>query len=566
MYRFKIYYYIILLIVFIPQLIFSQVKGECEYISPNHNAQYYFIEGKILELQGRYPEAIECYRTALIYDRAGGIYFAIGELLYKRGHYKEALIETNNALKISSNNKKYKELKGDIYIALNDWYNASQEYEDIISIDSTDATALYTLARIYQELRMPSRAIVIYENISENIGFDYDVLKRMYDIYYSYKDYEKCIDVLNRALRLDPFDAINYKLLGSLYEKLYRYEQAEKIYEELYKLNPQDKNIQAELIRIYFKGNNTEKAFENYAKLLGKELLSYEEKMQIAEMYYNIASQDKSYIEIAKTIFENISRTYPDRWLPYYYLGAIDVFEKDFSSYEYKLDRAITLGDTVKDAYVMTGFLYFNQGKYEKTEKIITRGIELFPDDFRLNYIFGLVLQRTRREAEAIKYFEKALEISPSDISILSTLALAYHGQGLYNESEETYEKALIIDPENALILNNYAYNLAVRGVKLEKALEMSRKAVNKDPESPSYLDTYGWVHYKLGNYKEARTYIEKAVSINSNSAVISDHLGDVYNALNDIKNAVKYWKKALELNPENQEIKKKIEINTKNS
>ena len=41
------------------------------------------------------------------------------------------------------------------------------------------------------------------------------------------------------------------------------------------------------------------------------------------------------------------------------------------------------------------------------------------------------------------------------------------------------YEEALKLDPENHLVLNNFAYSLAERDIQLERALEMSRKAVD---------------------------------------------------------------------------------------
>jgi tetratricopeptide (TPR) repeat protein len=38
--------------------------------------------------------------------------------------------------------------------------------------------------------------------------------------------------------------------------------------------------------------------------------------------------------------------------------------------------------------------------------------------------------------------------------------------------------------------------------------------AIAADPDNTSYLDTIGWVHFKLGNYQEAKSYLEKAIEI----------------------------------------------------
>jgi len=540
---------------------YAQDLKDHESVSNNYYAQSLFIEGKTLELQQKYSEAIENYRAALNYDKAPGIYYTLASVYVALKRPKDALTEINYALRLDPGKTLYKELKGDIYISLGEWDKASVVYEEVISADSNDAAALYTLARIYQEVKLPSKAVIIYELITDKIGFDYDVLKRMYDIYYSYKDYDKCIEVLKYALKLDPYDSGNLKLLGSLSERTGRYEEARKILEDLFALNPQDKELQAGLVKIYFRQNDYRKAFNSYAKTIGKDSLSYDEKVQIGELYFNLVRQDTFALEIAQVIFNGLNAEYPDRWMPYYFLASIDIMKKSFGDYESKLDRALQLGDTVRDAYVLVGYTFFDQGKTEKALSVSEKGISIFPDDFRINYLHGLILQRLHRESEAVTYFEKAVSVNPNDINVLSTLALTYNGLGKYEESDDAYEKALKIDPSNPLVLNNYAYFLSIRGEKLDRALGMAKTAVDLEPESASYLDTFGWIYFKMGNYPMAKKYIEKAVSINSGNAVLLEHLGDVYDGMKDSKNALKYWKKALDLSPQNQQLKNKIEF-----
>ena len=48
----------------------------------------------------------------------------------------------------------------------------------------------------------------------------------------------------------------------------------------------------------------------------------------------------------------------------------------------------------------------------------------------------------------------------------------------------------------------------------LDKALEMSTKAITMEPDNPTYLDTYAWVLYMKGDYKEAEKYMKKALKL----------------------------------------------------
>lgn len=551
----------ILCFAFSVQVLFpgSGLPQDTQNYPENPKAVELFINGKTAELKGDIRLALENYRTALKYDNAAGIHFAISKINIELGKYQDALLDINNALKINPQNNEYLEQKASIYYGTGKLDKAAEIYETILISEPENVSVLYALARAYQDLKLPSRAVEIYEKITDIYGFEQDVLKRMYDIYYTYKEYDKCIRVIEYMLKLDPYETSFRLELASLYLRLGRDEEAQGIYEELYKLNPDNLEIQTEIVKIYFRNKEIEKGFDKFARIVGKDSLNFDEKVQLGEMYYNVVSQDASVINIVDNIFEYLNLKYPDKWTPYFYLGQIDLAnqkkEDAFSKFMKSLDYA---GES-KEAYLQIGYTLFNMEKYENAEQVLSKALELAPEDFRTGYFYGLVLQRLGREPEAIKYFEIAHMQNPDELTILSSLALAYNTQKMYVESDGAYEKALKIDPENALILNNYAYNLSVRGVKLDKALEMARTAVNKEPGNPSYLDTIGWIFYMMKDYKSALEYIEKAVSINGSSAVLLDHLGDVHKALNDIQKAKYFWKRALDLNPGNKAIEEKI-------
>ena len=67
-----------------------------------------------------------------------------------------------------------------------------------------------------------------------------------------------------------------------------------------------------------------------------------------------------------------------------------------------------------------------------------------------------------------------------------------------------TMRRLLTLSPDDPLLLNNYAYFLAEGGSDLKKALRMAEKVMELDGDNPTYIDTYAWVLYKLGKYREA--------------------------------------------------------------
>ncbi len=127
------------------------------------------------------------------------------------------------------------------------------------------------------------------------------------------------------------------------------------------------------------------------------------------------------------------------------------------------------------------------------------------------------------------------------------------------NIKDEAYELALRYDSENDNAMNNYAYNLSVRGENLERAKELALKAIEVAPENAAYLDTVGWVYFKLGDYDRARRFIKASIDTGSASAEVMEHLGDVYEQLDNLDEAQKWWKQAFEKDSTRTHLQEKI-------
>lgn len=106
------------------------------------------------------------------------------------------------------------------------------------------------------------------------------------------------------------------------------------------------------------------------------------------------------------------------------------------------------------------------------------------------------------------------------------------------------YEKALEHDPNNALYLNNYAYELSKHNSNLDKALEMSAKAISIESNNYHYLDTYAWLLYQTGKYDEAKKYMDKCLILlgEKQHYDIYYHAGDIYFRCGEKEKAIHFW------------------------
>ena len=129
-----------------------------------------------------------------------------------------------------------------------------------------------------------------------------------------------------------------------------------------------------------------------------------------------------------------------------------------------------------------------------------------------------------------------------------------YHLKGDSKSAYKAYDKVLKMDASYAPVLNNYAYYLSEDGKQLKKALAMSKKTVEAEPDNATYLDTYAWILHLLGRDRDAKPYFKHAMLYGGkDSAVMLDHYAEVLYALGEYDLAQVYWGQAKDKNTEGE-------------
>jgi len=206
-------------------------------------------------------------------------------------------------------------------------------------------------------------------------------------------------------------------------------------------------------------------------------------------------------------------------------------------------------------------------GQAQQAVDVAEEGLLLFPGQTPLVEIQARGLFRLNRNRAAIERFESLLTLlEESDGSasrqadVLAMLGLLYNRVGDMKASDAAYADAIAVDGEHDLALNNYAYSLASRGLRLDKALDMAQRAVDIDASNAAYLDTLGWVYYQLEDYESAATWLQRAIDTGKASATVYEHYGDVQRALNNVEAARLYWQQALDRAPDRDALRQKLD------
>lgn len=195
-----------------------------------------------------------------------------------------------------------------------------------------------------------------------------------------------------------------------------------------------------------------------------------------------------------------------------------------------------------------------------EAEKAFRASIANNPDDQQAYIAFGNMLRGRERFAEAAEMYSRAIAMiegeDENDWTLFYFRGIVYEQQKQWEKAEADFKTALELREDQPLVLNYLGYSWVDKGINLEEALDMIRKAVELRPEDGYIVDSLGWAYYRLGRYEEAVVELERAIEMRPNDPVINDHLGDAYFKVGRTLEAQFQWRHARDFGAKDEELK----------
>lgn len=524
----------------------------------------YFSKGLECKFQNDLGCAIDNFQKALQESPDDHASMFELSLLYRtRGQYEEGFELIKKACELDTINKWYK-------IQLAKFYKQQFDYESFINIydkllDEEPDNLEYLEAYIdaYSKIGDYEKLSDKLNEIEKKIGINEFISLSKINIYSYTGDNASVLMEMEKLSNAFPYEPRYMLMLAEAYMKEKRDKDALPLYLKVKQQNPEDPYINISLLEYYQKQGELDKAFDEFILSIKNKELDYKTKTQIYEFWFEGKENDENITEQAKEVAEAFLETHPDKEIGYYIKGTIYYNEENYEKAQEYYLNSIQKDSTSFTSWVKLAFTDIELQDYENLYKHSATALRIYPE-YAVFYLFnGAALTEKEQYEEAIKMYEKGRMMSPN---IEMTLDFDTYISDIYNilgEKEKMYrqyDKILKYDPENVYVLNNYAYFLSLDNVRLEEALKMSAITINKEPKNATYLDTYAWVLYKLGRYKEAKKWMEKALDYEDYpQGTYYEHYGDILYQLGDTKKAVQNWKKAKKLGDTSEFIDMKI-------
>jgi len=186
--------------------------------------------------------------------------------------------------------------------------------------------------------------------------------------------------------------------------------------------------------------------------------------------------------------------------------------------------------------------------------------IRTLPDSLGPRVLLARIAQQEKRWPVAAEAWQTVLERRPRDVDVALDLAFCREQMGDVDAAVAAARDALAWAPNQPNALNFLGYMLADHNRDLSRAESLIRQAVELDPDNGAYIDSLGWVYYRLGRLDEARTQLERAVELTRGDPVVLEHLGDVYRDLRLLDMARDQYRRSLSADSSNQRVRNKLE------
>ena len=526
--------------------------------------EYTFIEGLKQKMIGNQQAAITLFSKCLeINPNSSSAMFELAKIHSGNGDQTSSSLLLEKAINIDPQNKWYKVLLAQIYQQGKQYKKAADLYQQLYALDSENLEYLYMNAALLSSAEKFDQAIDVYNELEKKIGINDQISVEKQQIYQAAGKKKEAQAELQKLIDYNPKEPRYYGLMADYYLSEKDEENALKNYLKILEIDPDNGFVLFSLTSFYRQKEDKEKAWEYIRKGFQNKSADVETKIQY---YLMMTAEEKPFFteDQVNELVQSLIKTNGDDYRVYTVYAEYLISKGKLTEAREQLRKVL---ETQKDNYMIWERMLLISNDLLDFKSIYTdaeKAIELFPNQPVLYGLRAVACLQLEKYTEALDILKEGdaylLDNKLMKVQFELYRAEANYKLGRVEDAFKAFDAVISIDPENWLAMNNYAYYLSVRNENLEKAEQLSGKAVRANPDNSTYLDTYAWVLFMRKDYTLAKFYMETAIKNGGDkNGVIVEHYGDILFMLGQKDKAMEQWKKAEETGDFSEFLSEKI-------
>ena len=542
------------------------------------NFNYLFVEALKQKLFGNYKNAMKYFLECEKIKPDDAVEYQISGIFALSGQEKLAVDYGEKAIKHDPGNIWYYYQLASIYQMFEKKDSLLSVYKEIVNRFPDLIKEKMTLGDLYVQNNMPEKAIRVYQQVENKVGKSKSIEVKIIKAYITAGDNDKALEEIGDIIRYFGTGKDIILLEAEVLAQTGKKAESDSLYRVLIKKYSDDADVQMSAYEQYIKDKEYKKALKILDKIIDNPDIAQNKKLDyIFQILYmnnpelSIESEDIG--KLVKKVYENAKDDLRTQLMMVDYYSQNEEYDKAMNILRYMIAKY----PRFKPGWQQMLYLASTEEENDTVFHYAETGEKLFREDPMFNIYLCSYYMTKKDNNKVIKYAENGikkvlqkgvnyvdketgLKYKDIIIQLYSYLGEAYQNIKDYKKSDDAFENGLKIDPGNLILLNNYAYFLSVRKEKLQKALKMSKQTIKQEPDNSTYLDTYGWILFKMGRIKEASEYIEKALKNGGDASPdILEHYGDILTKMGEKEDAVKYYRKAIEKKGDRKKLEAKI-------
>ena len=420
---------------------------------------------------------------------------------------------------------------------------ARQLVDEVLAEDDENKQALLIRSSLYLDENKAEQAIADLRIILGNDPQFEPALRLLAVAYLLNGDPVLAREALEKAVESNPKSIKSRTMLAGLLVKNNDIDAASQLLEDGLKLKPNDATSLALISNIYIKKKQWDRARKSANALLAVSKEPYKAHFLLGTIYQNQGSYDQAIGEYQQVLTEKPDNVVVLRRLIETYIAR----KQPERALDY-LNKRISSNPDDANSVELIGEIRAWQNKLANAERSYQMAIKIDPKLVITYRQLARLYMQQKQPDKAISIYQQGLTVLPGQSDLLMELASLYQNSGEIDQAIATYKLALDHEPNSLYAANNYAALVAdARNDResLNNAMKVAERF--KSTDQPAFLDTYGWLAYRLAQYNEAVPALEKAVQLAPDFPVFRYHLGMVYHAVDRDAAALRELAQAVE-------------------
>lgn len=327
-----------------------------------------------------------------------------------------------------------------------------------------------------------------------------------------------------RAVVLYPDQVEAKRSLAVLESKIGRYQQARARLDELLKQRPDDVTALDMLMTLDLMTKNWPGAQHTLERLRqvssGNNYVALMAEGRFHEAQHRLRDASRAY--------ERATTLVPNEPEPLLALVKMDVALDQAIQSRTRLESFLVSHKDHPFAHGLLGEVLSIMKEYDEASRHYREAVRVNPK-WMTPWLNWATLSLSQQQPDrAVEVLQEGLKANPDSEELYLLLASAHSQQGQIDLAMVAYETTLRLNPRNLLAANNLAVLLVDHKrdpSSLQRAFSLSRD-FEKDAPHPLFIDTLGWVRFKMGQQDEAIRLMKDAVAKSPDMTVLNYHLG----------------------------------------